>query len=203
MNPTNHSSCLSYNSTLTLMRLFPLPSGSISMHQRAEPANTLCTLFYGLSLSSAFDRTIQISISLMPQGYGRRREQSTLIPMLFAIPSLFICLMEKGGQPWVWKTNHRVYNSAAEQHNFHCQSSIQKGMLKICMADNSPVCCEQKNKHHKANDCTGRNKIIDNHCTYCKQEIKRRPHFLFQNFCQEIKLEGHLDSAHYIYIKKI
>lgn len=41
MNPTNLSFCLSYNSTLTLMKLFPFPFGNISMHQRAEPANTL------------------------------------------------------------------------------------------------------------------------------------------------------------------
>ena len=30
-----------YNSILTLMKLSLLPSGSISMHQRAEPVNTL------------------------------------------------------------------------------------------------------------------------------------------------------------------
>jgi len=42
-----------------------------------------------MALSSAFDRTMQISISLRPQGYGRRREQSTSIPILLAIPSLF------------------------------------------------------------------------------------------------------------------
>ena len=41
MNPTSLSFCLSYSSTLTLMKLFLLPSGSISMHQREEPANTL------------------------------------------------------------------------------------------------------------------------------------------------------------------
>lgn len=42
-----------------------------------------------MALSRAFDRTMQISMSLKLQGYGRRREQSTSIPMLFAIPSLF------------------------------------------------------------------------------------------------------------------
>ena len=41
MNLINLSSSPSYNSILTLMKLFLLPFGSISMHQRAEPANTL------------------------------------------------------------------------------------------------------------------------------------------------------------------
>ncbi len=39
MNPTNLSFSPSYNSTLTLMKLFLLPSASISMHQQEDPAN--------------------------------------------------------------------------------------------------------------------------------------------------------------------
>ena len=64
MNPTSLSFCLSYNSTLTLMKLFLLPSGSISMHQREEPANTLCSLFYGHLSFSVFFQSLPIPCSL-------------------------------------------------------------------------------------------------------------------------------------------
>ena len=64
MNPTSLSFCLSYSSTLTLMKLFLLPSGSISMHQREEPANTLCTLFYGHLSFSVFFQFLPIPCSL-------------------------------------------------------------------------------------------------------------------------------------------
>ena len=91
MNPTNHSSCLSYNSTLTLMRLFPLPSGSISMHQRAEPANTLCTLFYGRSLSSGFFLSLPIPCSLFfstIHGISGNSAALTRFRMLLKLPDL-------------------------------------------------------------------------------------------------------------------
>ena len=54
MNPTNLSFCLSYNSTLTLMKLFPLPSGSTSMHQREGPVNTLECFLWALIIQRIF-----------------------------------------------------------------------------------------------------------------------------------------------------
>jgi len=60
MNPTNLSSCLSYNSTLISMKLFPLPSGSVSINQRVKPVNTLWMPFYGHSSSSGFFPSLRI-----------------------------------------------------------------------------------------------------------------------------------------------
>ena len=54
MNLTNLRSCLFFNLTLILMKLFLIPSGITSMHQRVDPVNTLCMPFYGHLLFSGF-----------------------------------------------------------------------------------------------------------------------------------------------------
>ena len=48
--------------------------------------------------------------------------------------SNIVRLMEKSGHPWAGKAHQRAHNSIAEQHDFRCQSHIQKGDFKIHMA---------------------------------------------------------------------
>lgn len=48
MNLTNLLFCHCLNPILTLMKLSRLPSGSVSMLQQAETANTLCLPSYGI-----------------------------------------------------------------------------------------------------------------------------------------------------------
>ena len=54
MNLTSLSFCHFFNQTSILMKLFPIPSGITSMHQRVDPVNTLCMPFYGHLLFSGF-----------------------------------------------------------------------------------------------------------------------------------------------------
>src|SRR5574344_1181818 len=53
-NLTNLSSCLFFNLTLILMKLFLIPFGITSMHQRVDPVNTLYMPFCGHLLFSGF-----------------------------------------------------------------------------------------------------------------------------------------------------
>lgn len=54
MNLTSLSFSLFFKNTLTLIKLFLLPSRNLSMLPQAVPVNILCIPFYGLSLSAHF-----------------------------------------------------------------------------------------------------------------------------------------------------
>lgn len=64
MNLTSLSFCHFFNQTLILMKLFLIPSGIISMHQRVVPVNTLCTPFCGHLSSNGFFQFLRILYSL-------------------------------------------------------------------------------------------------------------------------------------------
>ena len=56
MNPIKLSFYLFFNLTLTLIKLFLIPSRIISIHQRGVPVNTLYALFYGRLLFNEFSQ---------------------------------------------------------------------------------------------------------------------------------------------------
>ena len=68
------------------------------------------------------------------------------------------------------------------------------------MADQAPAYRKKKYHHHEASHRTSRKKAGGNHRTYSKQKIEWEQKFLFQDFCQEIKLKDPLNEAYDIYI---
>lgn len=60
MNLTSLSFCHFFNQTLILMKLFLIPSGIISMHQRVDPVNTLYMPFCGHLSSNGFFQSLRI-----------------------------------------------------------------------------------------------------------------------------------------------
>ena len=71
------------------------------------------------------------------------------------------------------------------------------------MAKQAPAYCKKKYHHHEARYRANCKKACDNHRTHSKQEIEWKHKFLFQDFCQEIKLKAPLNEAYNIYIKKL